>query len=421
MGNILLIYYHRYPFPLRKSIEDHLYSFRRYSGHRCFYVNLAVRRIPRWLLRQRFDLVVFHTTFLCGRWNTALFESLCRRALPLKDLEARKVALPQDEFYNAQPLCDFIRALGIDCVFSVAPASEWAKIYSNLDADGVKFVQVLTGYLDEETVARVDALRRRGVERTIDIGYRAWQAEPWLGRHGILKTQIAEVCQAKAERAGLVTDISNRPEDTFLGNDWYKFLLRCKYIIGVEGGASVLDRDGAVRKAADAYAAEHPGASFEEIEANCFPGMDGQLQLFTLSPRHLEACAARTCQVLVEGRYNDVLQPGKHYIELKRDFSNIDDVIEMIRDDTLRDRIVGATREDIVDSGQYTYRSFVRHVLAESLGGAPQQAVGGRIAYTRARAGDALCWLIVACYCRLRSVLRFLKLEKTLRVLLGRG
>ena len=55
---------------------------------------------------------------------------------------------------------------------------------------------------------------------------------------------------------------------------------------------------------------------------------DGRLQLFAISPRHLEACATRTCQVLVEGEYSGVLRPGEHYIPVRKDLSNLDDVLE---------------------------------------------------------------------------------------------
>lgn len=424
MRNILIVYYHRFPFPLRKSIEDHLYSFHRYSAQRCFYLNMAARRIPGYILRLRFDLIVFHTTFLCGRWSVKLFDVLRRRAARLKDIDARKVALPQDEFCDSVALCDFINELGIDRVFSVAPPSEWPKIYETVDRAKVGFTQVLTGYLSRKTVAEIDALAERAGERTIDIGYRAWEAEPWLGRHGLLKTRIAELAQSAAETAALLTDISNRQEDTFLGRDWYRFLLSCKYTIGVEGGASVLDRDGSIREATNAYTADHPDASFEEVEAACFAGLDGELNLRAISPRHLEACVTRTCQVLVEGEYNGVLEPGRHYIEVQRDFSNLDEVMAVVRDDRLREGIVAAARADIVDSGRYTYASFVREVLEESLDGVPEidrATRRDRIAHRRNRLAEALAWAGVAVYCKLRAVLRLLRIEESVRKLLGRG
>ena len=115
------------------------------------------------------------------------------------------------------------------------------------------------------------------------------------------------------------------------------------------------------------YLAEHPDASFEEVEANCFPGADGGLRYFAISPRHLEACATRTAQVLIEGSYNGILRPGEHYIELRRDFSNLDEVLDLIESDAERARLTEAAYRDVVASGAYTYERLVREVEAVAL------------------------------------------------------
>ena len=49
---------------------------------------------------------------------------------------------------------------------------------------------------------------------------------------------------------------------TFYGDDWYRFLARCRYTIGMEGGSSILDRDGSVRACVEARLAEQPDATF---------------------------------------------------------------------------------------------------------------------------------------------------------------
>ncbi|MDQ3919765.1 MAG: hypothetical protein M3348_14960, partial [Acidobacteriota bacterium] len=321
--NILIVYYYKHEYPPRAATIDHIYSFRRYAGHRCFYLNLAFRKVPGYLKEIDFDLVIYHTHFLAARWSRELFAELCERARPLKGLGRARVALPQDEFIHTDLLCDFIREFGVGLVFSAAFASEWPKIYAGLDGAGVCFRTVLTGYLDERTVRRVGRLARRAPARDIDVGYRAWHAAPWLGRHGQLKVRVAEELRKAARGRPLRLDLSTGQGDTLLGDEWHRFLLRCRYTIGAEGGASVLDRDGSLKRRTEEYLAEHPQASFEEVEAACFPGLDGFLNLMALSPRHLEACATRTCQVLVEGRYNGVLEAGRHYIELKKDFGNI--------------------------------------------------------------------------------------------------
>lgn len=398
--NILIVYVMN-KYPMRATLWDQLYCFRRYSDHNCFYLNLSVRRAGWYLKTIKFDLIIFGTLFLANRMAAEWFEPALNKARALKLLNAVKVVFPQDEHAYTEPLSEFIREFDIDCVFSVAPESEWPLIYESTDRTKTKLFSVLTGYLDDQTIARVKLLGKAVKSRDIDLGYRTWRAIPSLGRHGFLRQQIAELFQEKAPARGLITDISTRREDTLWGDAWYKFLLRCKYTMSVEGGASVLDRDGAIQRKTEAYLEQHPRATFAEVEEACFPGLDGKLHYAAISPRHLEACATRTCQILVEGKYNDVLVAGRHYIELKRDFSNLDQVLDAMKQDHLRHEINECAYREIVDSGRYTYRSYVDSVLRQSVPeyGAESVArpfIWNSLVYQWMRLSDFLSWVQIA-------------------------
>jgi hypothetical protein len=398
--NILIVYVSN-QYPMRATLWDQLYCFRRYSDHNCFYLNFSVRQVPWYLKKIKFDLIVFGTMFLATRVVDEWFRDPRERALPLNSFDALRIAFPQDEYLATDALSEFIKEFSIDRVFSLAPESEWPKIYQGVDTTKVKLSSVLPGYLDDETVARIDDLARECTSRDIDIGYRTWRAAPNLGRHGFLRQQIAEVFQTGASKHNLKTDISTRMEDTLWADAWYKFLLRCKYTISVEGGASVLDRDGSIKQLTDAYLAEHPDASFAEVERACFPGRDGELRYVAISPRHLEACATRTCQVLIEGEYNHILTPGRHYVELKRDFSNLEEVLQIIKQDKLREEITENAYRDIVAPGNYTYRGFVDQVLRESARDLPPESSTERplltaVIYQWMRVSDFLAWVQIA-------------------------
>jgi hypothetical protein len=144
------------------------------------------------------------------------------------------------------------------------------------------------------------------------------------------------------------------------------------------------------------YVAAHPGADFNEIEANCFPQQDGGLELFAISPRHLEACASRTCQILVEGSYNGVLRPGEHYIELRRDLANLDDVIDLVERDELRESITNDAWRDVVASGRYSYRGFVEEVQRVAISPGTSSASAPWIARYYVSALDRLSWIELA-------------------------
>src|SRR2546423_2771416 len=94
----------------RGTIVDHLASFGRHARARVFYLNLATRRVPWYVTRLRWDLIVFHTVLLSQRWGeVAWYERLLQKARPLASLPGRKVILPQDEFIATDALAAFVR------------------------------------------------------------------------------------------------------------------------------------------------------------------------------------------------------------------------------------------------------------------------------------------------------------------------
>jgi len=87
-------------------------------------------------------------------------------------------------------------------------------------------------------------------------------------------------------------------------------------------------------------------------------GMSGKC----LSSRHFDAIGTETCQILLPGRYNDVLVADRHYLALEPDFSNIDDVMARFGDETVRSELVRETRAWALD--EHTYAHRVRTLLA---------------------------------------------------------
>jgi hypothetical protein len=361
-GKILVVYYHYRGYPLRMTTKDMFNSFERYSNSLCYYVNIAFG-FPEYLKNVNFDLIIFMDMFLSKRILKKLFNKAIKACQPLKNIRGKKIAIPQDEFYFTNDLNQFINEFKIKYIFSVSPESEWLKIYPNINRSRVKIEKVLTGYLEDETLQAINRLNQEVIPRHIDIGYRSTPLRYSLGRHGYMKGRIAEVFIEESRKFNLKIDISTQPIDTKLGLDWYNFLLECKYFIGIESGASLLDPDGAIYHRVNTFINGNPLASFNETEQNCFKGLDGNLKLYTLGPRHLEACATKTCQILIEGDYDGILQPYKHYLPIKKDFSNINEILQIVKEDKLREKIVNRAYRDIVASRKWTYQEFVKQVF----------------------------------------------------------
>ena len=286
----------------------------------------------------RYDAVVWHTSFLVWlRWTP-------RRRSSAGVLEARapargscapcSVALPQDEFLAQRPDQRGARPSSASSTSSRSrPESEWPKIYDGLDRERVGFSRVLTGYLDEDTLAAdADAILGDGPASARSTSATApCPAKPYLGRHAMLKAEIAEVVRERAEARGLRVDISTRAEDTFYGDDWYRFLASCRYTIG-DGGRREHPRPrrlGARLRRAAGWP-RRPAAGFAELEAACFPGRDGELDAvrdLAAAPRgvrHAHGADPR------RGRLRRHPAPGAHYLELRRDLSNLDAVLDVV-------------------------------------------------------------------------------------------
>jgi len=369
LSRVLVVYSHSPGQPLRATYQSHLDSLRRYSGHEVLYLNAARPTVPDYLRNLRPDLVVFHNLFLLARLSASEFERMSRLVDFIRHLPAPKVLLSSDECYATDQIAAFIEDFGISRVFTFAPAQARRIIYSQVDSSRVAFHRVQTAYTDDRAVRRVERMVRRHGRRTIDVGARVVRS-PILGRHRLLGEQLLDAFRDRAPRAGLTLDLSSDLGDTLWGDDWFAFLLNCRYTLGVEAGSSLLDRDGSIFIRVIDYLASHDNPSFEEVEAACFPGLDGNLDYRALAPRHLEAVMTRTCQVLVEGDYSGVLEPGLHYIAVRRDFSNIDEVLELMRDEAHRTAVTERAYQDIVASGRYSYRTFVDTVFGESIGDA---------------------------------------------------
>jgi hypothetical protein len=357
----ILIVYHLLAKGDRNTMDEYLYSFKRYSREECYFLNVAYG-IPAYITKINFDLVIYNYTFLYHfrAWAPGWY---CPIKI-LENLKGYKVAMPQDDYVQTDSLCELFSRLGVKTVFTCLPESEWQRVYPRERSGLNYYFTVYTGYIDENAIIKLHREKLKSHRsRTIDIGYRARKNPYWTGSLGVIKWRLTEVFSSTPGKHNLKMDISNDPKKVLYGQAWYEFLADCRVVLGCESGSNLLDPDGTITQKVDEYLLKHPDATFEEVAGACFPGKDGNLDLYVISPRHFEACLTHTCQALVEGRYNGILKPGTHYIEIKKDWSNIPEVLSKIQDVDYCEHIADNADRDIVASGRYTYRKFVEMVL----------------------------------------------------------
>lgn len=357
---ILVLYWHRESIDkMRAGIRHHLRALEHSKvKYEILYYN-TVSGAPEWLRHLNFDVVVMHTTFLCMRWSYLFYHWKWVHRW-IRDLECVKIAMPQDEYDHSEILDEWLYEWGVSVIFTNFDECN-RKILYPIMHDKADFYKCFTGSIDENVARQYEERLLPIEERPNDIIYRATNLPYWFGSHGQLKHRIADVVREHAQAHGLKCDISTRQEDTIVGDRWLDFLASGRAVIGCESGSSVLDRRGEIQAQIRNLLRENPGLSFEEVSERLAKGWD-DYRFFAISPRHFESVITKTCQVLVEGCYDGVLEPEKHYIPLKRDFSNIDDVLEKVRDDRYVKEIAERAYNDIYLSGKYTYRKIANDI-----------------------------------------------------------
>jgi hypothetical protein len=360
----ILVVYWQYPGTDRLTIDEYLYSFRNYSGKKIYYLNVYCG-VPYFLSRMRFDVIVYHYTYLGQKWNgREHFEEIKKKSLPLKNLNAFKIALPQDEYVNSILMCEFINEFKIDLLGTCFYEQDYEKVYPKSLTGPVKIITVLTGYVDERSLERIQTELKSHKERIFDLGYRARKVPYWLGEHGLIKWRMTDVFKNSTFGRGLNLNLSNSPDDVFYGDGWLKFLGQCRAVLGCEGGASLHDPRGEIRKIVDDYVTLNPEVSFEEVSDLFLNGKDKNIKLYAISPRHFDACITKTCQILVEGNYHGIFKPDRNCIFLKKDYSNLEEVFNKLKDIRFCEEIAENAYIDIIKSGQYTYRKFIQELLS---------------------------------------------------------
>ena len=177
------------------------------------------------------------------------------------------------------------------------------------------------------------------------------------------------MCRARSATGTICRlDITSAPEARINGPGWIDFLAASKATLGVESGSNLFDFDGSVEQWCRDFEAAHPDADhrceqfYRQAHAEHLFRFEGNVDYAQVSPRHFEAAAARSVQVLYEGRYSDIFRPGEHYLPLRRDLANLGEVVDALADERRCAEITERAFDEIVRNPRYGYEAFVADV-----------------------------------------------------------
>jgi hypothetical protein len=337
------------------TVIDHIDAFAKYSRHNVLLWS-SMNGLPGEEVLSKIDCIVIHYTLSLLYDAYIPSESLDR----IRDFLGMKVLFIQDEYRRVNFVCEKIKHAKLDAVFTCAPRGVSEEIYAALVGE-VKLLPTLTGYVSEKLVG----VKTQSIaERSIDVGYRARKCPFWLGRKSHEKYVIGKLFLEYAKKTDLKCDVSANEKDRIYGSKWVEFVSDCRATLGTESGASIIDFTGRVEYNLNRWQAFRPFAKFEDVPEKLLEH-DGKIELQVISPRCFEAAALGTVMIMYPGEYSGLLEAGRHYLMLEKDFSNIGEVIRQLGDHQLLEKIVANARKDLVDSGKCSYRQFVENFDSE--------------------------------------------------------
>ncbi|TCS16132.1 hypothetical protein EV278_104308 [Caulobacter sp. BK020] len=353
----MVLYNWRGQWPMRRWEHQRIFAWKTCFPGPVTFLNIGFPFNPTWVSQLDPDLVMVDATALAARYTPIGLGGL-RRAMDAVPARARRVAAPLDEFLGLQALRALLVETRIDLLLTALEPVLWDEVYP-VDQRSYVLRRFLTAYVD-------DRLMRRSSSdlagRPISVSYRAWETPAWLGEMGRLKREVGLRAEAWAQAGGHRADVAVDGQRRLAGEAWIRLLGASRAVVGVEGGSSIVDPKG------DLLTSDLASAGSEgwtpPSSAIVLP-RGGEIR--AMSPRHLEAVATRTFQVLVEGDYSGVLEAGVHYQPVRRDLSDIDAALDRSQDPQRAQAMVDRAHAEIVASGRYSWRTVVGDITRQVL------------------------------------------------------
>ena len=325
-------------------VRDHLDGFRQFLPHDVWYAGATFDAPVRFELSD-FDVVVVHFTVrvaLGGHLSAAF-----RRAL--KRFHGLKILFIQDEYDAPLLAARWARDAGVRVLFTCVPEADRESFYPRAVIGDMTMVGNMTGYVSPRLATWPAA--RPLTDRPIVFGYRGRELPIRYGRLAREKLTIGVRMRAECAARRVPHDIEWAEDRRLSRDDWYAFLSNTRVMLGTESGSNVVDPDGSLQRTL----ARQPGLSFEAAFDRYLRPHDGRVRMNQVPPKLFEAVALRTALVLFEGEYSGVVRPDEHFIPLRKDFSNVDEVFARVADTPALEAMAERAHGDVIKSGRYSY------------------------------------------------------------------
>jgi hypothetical protein len=187
------------------------------------------------------------------------------------------------------------------------------------------------------------------------------------GELGQDKLNIGIKMKKICEQYNISNDIEWDDDKRIYTEKWLEYLSNAKVTLGTLTGSNVLNydynkRDEIIKWLGNIILPVDDNSEFSYNNAKIKFDIKEQLNVEQISPKIFEAISVGTVLLMYEGNYGYILKPDIHYISLKKDYSNIEDVIKKIKDDEYLQNMADRAYNDIILSNKYSYEKFIKYV-----------------------------------------------------------
>jgi hypothetical protein len=351
-----------YPEHWRKSVTDLELSMSNLDEANNYITHNASLPFSDFLKDVNYDGIILWSTFLDARHFRSRYENVLKDYDFIRESDAVKIALPQDDYYCPDTLDEWMTLWKVDVIYNVIH-EQTKNFFKKFIATGGEMRKGFTGYISEDLLSRTAELKAFD-KRTVDVGYRASSSPLNLNKLVILKSSIGDDFKDKFSGYNLKLDISVRYEDTIYGEKWYTFLQNSKFVISTNSGSSLVMPDLYFREKVENFIKANPNLAYQDIKQQFFQDQDENLTYTAISPRNIEAALLGACQINTTlGNYSGILLPWEHYIPLKPDCSNHLEVYNAMQDSVLISKLISNSREALLSVDNLRLTNLVRDIL----------------------------------------------------------
>jgi hypothetical protein len=345
---------------------DYINAIKNNSNHRVTVRNpMAKSRSDKLFLRpytslknddgKSFDVIIIHYS-ICIIFRSHISFLLRKK---IRNFKGLKIVIIQDEYRWINRILKEMIYLNVDCIVSLLDKENINKVYDHPQLKNKLKVSALAGYVSNNWIDRdVPGI----AERKKHIIYRGNNLPFWLGNGAHEKSVLSEKICKNFQDKDLNLDVSSNPRDRIYGENWLDFMKSGKCVFGLEGGASIFDFDGSIEKKVRKFQSENPRASYEKIHREFLSSFEDKVYYRMITPRSFEAIATKTVQVMYPGEYSGILEPWRHYIPINRDFSNLTEVIEALKNDEFLQEMANQAYSEIIKSQNYSEEKLGRGI-----------------------------------------------------------